>query len=184
MQQAVRSARMPSPYAVGRDFCRIFVEEMDELYVLSLLLTANPEKAQGCFVAALEDCSKATAVFKNWARPWARRTVVQNAIAAMQPQRPEAPVSAFRQVQDSAPTLPDNATPLPALLSLDTFERFVFVLSVLERYSDHECRALLNCSRIDVIEARTRAFVQIGRWRSTVPQAIATGPDEVFAQAS
>jgi hypothetical protein len=36
------------------------------------------------------------------------------------------------------------------------FERFVFVMLVLEHYSEHECSLLLSCSRQDVIAARNR----------------------------
>src|SRR5882762_3559879 len=42
------------------------------------------------------------------------------------------------------------------------FERFVFVISVLEHYSEHECSVLLGCPRRDVIAARIRALQQIG----------------------
>jgi hypothetical protein len=44
------------------------------------------------------------------------------------------------------------------ILTLEPFDRFVFVLSVLERYSDHECTVLLNSARRDVAAARTRAL--------------------------
>jgi hypothetical protein len=45
----------PGPYSNSGDFRRIFSEEIDSLYVLSLLLTADPEKAEQCFVSSLED---------------------------------------------------------------------------------------------------------------------------------
>jgi hypothetical protein len=35
-------------------------------------------------------------------------------------------------------------------------------MSVLERYSDHDCALLLGCSRAEVIAARIRALQQIG----------------------
>ena len=34
-----------------------------------------------------------------------------------------------------------------AILELAHLERFVFVMSVLERYSDHDCSILLGCAR-------------------------------------
>jgi len=40
-----------TPYAGARDFCRIFAEEMNGLYQLAFLLTADPAKAEQCFVS-------------------------------------------------------------------------------------------------------------------------------------
>jgi len=50
-----------------------------------------------------------------------------------------------------------------AILELAPFERFVFVMSALERYSDHECSILLGCAPREVTAARTRALQQLGR---------------------
>jgi hypothetical protein len=61
-------------------------------------------------------------------------------------------------------TTGESVTELPEIIAvaeLPAFERFVFVISVLERYSDQECSLLLNCTRGDVIAARTRALQQI-----------------------
>jgi hypothetical protein len=50
-----------------------------------------------------------------------------------------------------------------AVLGLGPFERIVYVMTVLEHYSDHECSLPLGCARRDVLPARTRALAQIGR---------------------
>jgi DNA-directed RNA polymerase specialized sigma24 family protein len=47
------------------------------------------------------------------------------------------------------------------ILGLEDFERFVFIMSVLERYSDHDCALLLGCSLQQFRQARTRAFRHI-----------------------
>ena len=60
-------------YATGADFCDAFVTSTDSLYLLALLLTANHEAAERCFVAALDQTLKANAVFKEWATSWIRR---------------------------------------------------------------------------------------------------------------
>jgi len=44
------------------------------------------------------------------------------------------------------------------IVGLNSFERFVFVMSILEKYSDQECSLLLGCFRRDVINARTTAI--------------------------
>jgi len=46
---------------------------------------------------------------------------------------------------------------------LQNFERFVFVLCVLERYRDHECALLLGCSASEVREARTQAIEELAQ---------------------
>jgi hypothetical protein len=53
---------------------------------------------------------------------------------------------------------PAENNPFVAILSLDTFERFVFVMSILEGQSDAECAFLLRCSRRDVMMARVLAL--------------------------
>jgi hypothetical protein len=62
----------------------------------------------------------------------------------------------------SGRTLAAEPAEIAAILELAPFERFVFVISVLEHYSEHECSVLLGCSRRDVIAARIRALQQIG----------------------
>jgi hypothetical protein len=51
---------------------------------------------------------------------------------------------------------------IAAVLGLEPFERFVYVMTVLERYSDQDCSLLLGCVRRDVLDARSRALPQIG----------------------
>jgi hypothetical protein len=41
---------------------------------------------------------------------------------------------------------------------LKSFERFVFVMSISEKYSDHECSSLLNCSVLELVRGRSRAL--------------------------
>jgi hypothetical protein len=52
---------------------------------------------------------------------------------------------------------PTRDNPFASILSLDDFERFVFVMSILEEQSDEECAVLLRCSRNDVFMARLLA---------------------------
>ena len=138
-------------YTTGADFCRIFAEEMDSLYLLGLLLTADAEKAEQCFVSGIGDCVEGNAVFKEWARSWARRTIVQHAIRLAGPAVPGVMTSDRKATAEIDPRL-------KAVLNLDTLERFVFVMSVLERYSYQDCSIMLNCSRQAVVNARARAI--------------------------
>ena len=77
--------REPARYATGSDFCRIFKENMNGLYLLSFLLTGDHVTAEKCFVQGLDDSRKGNRVFREWARSWARRTIIQNAIQLIRP---------------------------------------------------------------------------------------------------
>ena len=149
-----------TPYASNGDFCRIFYEDTDSLYRLSFLLTADCEKAEQCFVSGLEDSLKGSRVFKEWARSWARRAIIQNAVRVINPRQMEKNTAS--SFNGSGRTLVAEQVEVATVLDLAPFERFVFVISVLEHYSEHECSVLLSCSRRDVIAARTRALQQIG----------------------
>jgi DNA-directed RNA polymerase specialized sigma24 family protein len=147
------------PYASSDHFRRTFHEEKDSLHRLSFLLTADREKAEQCFVSGLQESVNGRPVFKEWAHSWARRTIIQNAVRIIKP----------RPVEEHAPssfdsggtTLAVEQVETAAVLQLEPFERFVYVMSVLERYSDLDCSLLLGCARRDVIAARIRAFQQI-----------------------
>jgi DNA-directed RNA polymerase specialized sigma24 family protein len=148
-------------YAIVEDFQTIFKENMASLYLLALLLTRDHDKAEQCFVAGIEETAQANQVFKAWAHNWAKRTIIQNAIRALQPHpdAKSASLSATDSVFKAAPALRDSD--LFHVLALDDFERFVFVMSVLERMSDLECAVLLGYSVEKVREARAQALPQI-----------------------
>jgi len=159
----------PTKYASSGDFRRIFHEETDSLYRLSFLLTADREKAEQCFVSGLEDSLNGSPVFKEWAHSWARRTIVQNAIRLINPQPLDKDagsnsVSTNRTEKVFQPEI-------SAILELPSFERFVFVMSVLHRYSDQDCSILLGCTRRDVVAARARAGHYLGNSRQKVRAA-------------
>jgi hypothetical protein len=70
-----------------------------------------------------------------------------------------SPVSA----NSNGKTLPaEQQVEIAAVLGLEPFERFVYVMTVLERYSDQDCSLLLGCVRRDVLDARSHALQQIG----------------------
>ena len=41
-------------YATASDFCETFIRDMSSLYLLALLLTGNDDKAERCFISALD----------------------------------------------------------------------------------------------------------------------------------
>jgi hypothetical protein len=126
------------------------------LYLLSLLLTADHKKAEQCFVTGLDRCSEGRPVFNEWARSWTRRIIVQSAIRMISPKANPIREASVLTVT-SVPAHSENQAFLLAITQLPPFERFVFVLSTLERYSDRDCRAFLGCSLHELVNARTRA---------------------------
>ena len=147
-------------YASSEDFHTIFNEDLRQLYQLSFLLTCDPAKAERCLVVGLEDCVRENRVFREWARSWAKRVIVQNAIREMKP-RPihsnsRLSNTSFSEIEQLS-SAPDRHFALEAVLNLEDFERFVFTMSVLD-YSDHDCALLLGCSIREILEARGRAF--------------------------
>jgi len=154
-------------YATSEDFCKLFTEGMAGLYQLSFVLTANHEKAEQCFVAGLEDCVKGNSVFKQWARAWAKRMVLKNAIRMMAPfpNRDSGTLAGTDpEVDGRRLAAQDQHEAIASVLVLGDFDRFVFVMSVLERYTEKECSLLLGCSQQEVREARMRAQQQIAEY--------------------
>ena len=150
------------PYATVADFKRIFTEDVNSLYLLSLLLAGDPEKAERCFVEGIGESTKGNRVFKEWARSWARRTIIQSAIRLIDPRQSSHDGNSkwrFRGAVDKVPIV--LHAEVSAILELAPLERFVFVMSVLERYSDHDCTILLGCARRDVALTRTRAMQRL-----------------------
>jgi DNA-directed RNA polymerase specialized sigma24 family protein len=157
------STEKAQTYATSTDFCRVFAENMDSMHLLSLLLTADHTEAEECFVSGVEDCVKGNYVFRDWARSWAQRTIIRSAVRMLAPRRNQStstPVPGD-PVNCRFGRTPEADAAIASILGLEDFERFVFVMSVLERYSDQDCSVLLGCSRQDVRESRMRALQYI-----------------------
>ena len=150
----------PSPYASRSDFCRIFENEMNRLFLLSFLLSGDRTLAEQCFVSGLHIAQDGNYVFKEWAESWARRAIIQNAIRMIRPLKAEGAHSTADQNPDDARL---EQAEIAAVVELPAFERFVFVMSVLESFSDQECSLLLGCTRGEVAAARTRALERLGK---------------------
>jgi DNA-directed RNA polymerase specialized sigma24 family protein len=163
-ERAHIQVREGNVYAGPDDFHTIFNEGLKELYQLSFLLTRDPAKAERCLVSGFEDCVSGNRIFREWARSWAKRTIVQNAIRELKP-RP----SQSNSLQSGA-IFPDidrlssrsgRHFEVDLVLRLADFERFVFIMSALEHYSEHDCALLLGCSVRDIREGRTRALKEL-----------------------
>jgi hypothetical protein len=153
-------------HATTDDFQRIFAREMTGLFRLSLQLTADAGEAERCLILAMRECFANSTVSKEWALIWARRMVVRNAIRLVletedgmpNDVRSEAgPDFHFQSREYRIEALRDSL----AILELPDFDRLVFVICVLERYSILDCALLLKRSPKDVNDARMRAINQV-----------------------
>lgn len=153
-------------FATPLDFQRLFAREMNDLFRLSLQLTADAEKAESCLIFAMRECISNTTVSKRWALTWARRTVVRNAIRLASGIEPVVPYDVDCEAEPGFHLQPSEIRiaalqDSPAILELPDFDRMVFVICVLERYSILDCALLLTRSPKDVNEARLRAITQV-----------------------
>jgi DNA-directed RNA polymerase specialized sigma24 family protein len=129
---------------------------MHSLYLLSFLLTADHDKAEQCLVSAMGECMDGVGVFMDWARSWTRGAVLKQAIQMIKPVPEHTDYVSFISLKRSATPAENN--PFAAILLLDAFERFIFVMSILEGQSDQECATRLRCSSRDVMMARLLAL--------------------------
>jgi len=153
-------------YATCKDFKQIFTEDMAGLHRLAFLLTADHAQAEQCFVAGLEDSIHGNPVFRQWARAWSKRTIIQSAIKAIGPTPGRH--SAIPETAEAHWQSGDNVETIAAVVaSWEPFERFVFVMAVLEGYGLRECAALLACPVQDVIAAKSLALQRLAAQSGT-----------------
>jgi hypothetical protein len=161
---------MKSEDATSDEFRKLFTEG-NNLYLLSFLLTANCEEAERCFVAGLADCVDGNPVFKEWASSWARNIIVHSAIRIIAPHVSPARsvASGSHSANENLPKTPLHNSPFASVLELEDFERFVYVLSVLERYPTRKCAVLLGTSSQQIVETRTRALQHLAEFAKRRP---------------
>lgn len=102
-------------------------------------------------------------MFREWARSWSKRAIVKRAIRMMAP-APEDPRPAAMVSHD--PVSGEHGALVEAVVALAPFQRFVFVMAVLEGYSVTECALLLGCPAREVVVARTEAIQQVSSRRA------------------
>lgn len=143
-------------YASMSEFCNYFVSSMDSLYQLAYLLTGSSSLAEQAILAALDDCRRAK-VFRPWLESWGRLTVIERALKSS---------TSGAEV----PGASDADMPMEqrAILQLDRFERAVYTLSVLEKYSVRDCAILLRVSKREISEAKVRALKEVSTFLASI----------------
>lgn len=154
-------------YATHKEFQEIFTEDMAGLHLLALLLTGDQSLAEQCFVKGLQDTIHGNPVFREWARAWSRRAIIKRAIVSVRPTPDNN--SVVPDVAPSSTGAPAADQLIATLLRLPAFQRFVYIISVLEGYSLPECSALLGRSGPEIIKARSAALQQVA---ATLPASV------------
>lgn len=154
-------------YSSEADFCRLFEREMNRLYLLALMLTGDEARAEQCFGRSLDTCLTSGRISPEWAPRWATHNIVKNAIEMVGPARDRESTR-----DDVLRPLGSRQATLAAVLgSMASLDRFVYVMTVLERYSDRECASYLGCSVIEISPARERAAKAVASFAEEhVPQ--------------
>jgi hypothetical protein len=156
-------AAKPGEYAHPVDFCRLFTEETQSLYLLSLLMTADHRSAEGCFLASFEECvHRASIVLKDGLRTWARHTIIKNSILMLASHQTGNEGRSLTQdvglLECDSFRKQERDVAISNIFVLEDFERAIYVICVLERYSELTCASLLGCSQSIVTETRVRAL--------------------------
>ena len=168
--------RKESRYATSEDFRHLFAQNGDDLYQLALLLTGDQDKAKRCFVAGMETSIHSNHIFKDWAHRWAKRAVIHNAILLLEPAPLRVHSDPRSPVEVNGHLLCRGQPDARHVMALETFDRFVFVMSVPERYSDYECAIQLRCFVRDICDARLRAIGSLANADQTVSEDTPTLP--------
>ena len=154
-------------YASKEEFDSVFECERVSLQTLALLLTANSEAAKQCLIRAFRECMTSCSVSKEWVLIWARRAVIRNAISLIMGSVGQSFVNTNDADNGLIVFSPDDSLGAIAtsesILDLPAFDRFVFVICVLERYSIQDCALLLGKSPAEVSEVRHRAGNRVGQ---------------------
>lgn len=145
------AAENKNDYATSQHFCGLFTEDTNSLYLISFLLTADHDKAQQCFMTSLDDCVRdGSSVFLECSHAWAQRVIVRNAIPALAPHTcstPQEPAAFQSAGKATLARSKSQDAPFASVLALGDIERFVYVLSLLEKFSEEDCAAFLGISQ-------------------------------------
>ena len=173
------------------DFRNLLNENAQSLYLLSFLLCANHKLAEMCFVEGLDDCVGRDCAFQQWAHSWGRRLIVRNALRIV------APKPGSRGPAPGASQSPDDlrfqrpwfpVDPFAGVLALRDFDRFVYVLSVLEGCADQDCAVLLGISHGELRNTRACALRHVAYSESRIAareiHALDEQSDEAASQPS
>jgi len=162
-------------YAQAADFYQVLQRDIKPLYLLVFLLTANHRQAEQCFASTVENLFQGQFAFKEFTRSWIKRCMIRNAIGIVCPA--SASSGEQRDLWSPRQQTSHRDGEINSVTQLAPLERFVFVMSILERYSVWECSLLLNCGTKKAAQAQLRALRRLtafGKFRPEVEREYCT----------
>ena len=139
----------------------MWLDEITELYLLAFILTADKETAEQCVLDSVDGYLDSGAVsLVDWVKSDGRHAAITSAVKRLKP-RVKASYSWTVPDGTRAVSAPSHQ-PFAVITALGTFERFVYVLSVLEGYDEEECADVLQCHRAEVVAARKLSQQLVG----------------------
>lgn len=142
-------------YGDAAKFSATIIDQMNCLYLLSYLVTADRQMAEQCLTRALDDYVEGRSEFLSWAAKEGHRAVMREAIHIIRPVAERAYRWTYRKTART-PGVPADQ-PFASITSLGAFERFAFVMCTIENLSEEDSAALLNGTIQDVALGRELA---------------------------
>jgi hypothetical protein len=163
-----KGANFRADCAKHADFCDLLKNDTKSLYLLAFLLTADHQESEQCFVSAVEGALKEQGVFREWAQSWVKRRLIKNAIEIVW--RASDRNGQKRDLWGAEQHEAQGECEIDTVTKLPPFERFVFVISILERYSNWDCSLLLGCNVNQVAQGRMRALRRLPDLAAPIPR--------------
>lgn len=146
---------LQSEYVGVAKYGTIFIDQMNCLYLLAFLVTADRRIAERCFTRALDEYVESRGGFLDWAGKDGRLAVLRHAIQAIKPIARQDYSWVLSDV--AGPMFSTTYQPFASITSLSAFERFIFVMATIEGLSEEDCAGLLDCSVQEVAFGRELA---------------------------
>jgi DNA-directed RNA polymerase specialized sigma24 family protein len=161
-------ANFRADYAKHDDFCAVFAKDTRSLYLLAFLLVTNHGESEQCFTLTIEEAFKEHAVFKDRILSWVKCKLIENAIKIVSPASTRSDPQ--RDPWNAGQHRTQGEREIDTVTKLAPFERFVFVMSILERYSNCDCALLLGCSKNKVAQAKMKALRRLADFATFSPR--------------
>jgi hypothetical protein len=123
------------------------MDQMNCLYLLSYLVTADRQVAEHCLTRALAEYVEGQIGFLAWAENEGRLAVLRQAIRSV---RPVLKQVRWLNCSEMMPSVATAHQPFAVITSLSPFERFAFVMCTIENLPEDDSAGLLNCTVEDL----------------------------------
>jgi hypothetical protein len=158
---AVPSAAVSSPNGTATCAAEMWLDEMAELYLLAFMLTADKVMAEQCVLDAMDEYLNSNDLsLIDWVKNKGRHAVIERAVQRATPK--VKAVYTWSVPGGTRASISSSHQPFAVITALSAFERFVYVLTVLEGYQVDECADVLQCLPAEVVAASRLSHQLVG----------------------